>query len=337
MTDLKTSYMGLELKNPVIAGASNLMLDMDNVKRMEEAGAAAIVYKSLFEEQIELEALQLDEMIEEYSERHAEMITVFPTVEHAGPLEYLTNISKVKKNISIPVIASLNAVKKATWIEYSQRIEETGVDGIELNLFYIPRDTEKEGREVEERQLEIVKDVIDNLSIPVSLKLSSFYSNPMNFIKKMDMLGPDGFVLFNRLFQPDIDVSKGEQSFPFRLSSPGYHRLPLRFTGLLYDIIKSDLCSSSGIFNGDDVIKLILSGADCIQCVSTLYQNGIGHITKILEDIRSWMKEKGYGKLDDFRGSLSLKQQKDPFAYERAQYVDLLMKGVEVIKRDFKR
>jgi len=304
---------------------------------MEEAGAAAVVYKSLFEEQIELETLQLDEMIEEYSERHAEMITVFPSVEHAGPLEYLTNIRKVKKSTSVPVIASLNAVKRSTWTEYSKKIEETGVDGIELNLFYIPRHTKKEGREVEDEQLETVRDIIGNLSIPVSVKLSSFYSNPLNFIKKMDKLGPGGFVLFNRLFQPDIDAGKEEQSFPFRLSSPGYHRLPLRFTGLLYDTIDAHICSSSGIFEGEDVIKLILAGADCVQCVSTLYQNGIGHISKMLDDIRSWMKEKGYSSLDDFRGSLSMKQQNDPFAYERAQYVDLLMKGTEVIKKDFKR
>ena len=337
MTDLKTSYMGLELKNPIIAGASNLMLDMENIKRMEEAGAAAIVYKSLFEEQIELEALQLDEMMEEYSERNAEMVTVFPSFEHAGPLEYLTNIEKVKKSVSIPVIASLNALKKATWIEYSKKIEETGVDGIELNLFYIPRDPGKEGREVEDEQLETVRDVIESLSIPVSIKLSSFYSNPMNLIRKMDRLGPGGFVLFNRLFQPDIDAGREKQSFPFRLSSPGYHRLPLRFTGLLYDRIEADICSSSGIFNGEDVIKLILAGADCIQCVSTLYQNGIGHIARMLEDMSSWMEEKGYKKLDDFRGKLSMKQQKDPYAYERAQYVDLLMKGTEIIKKDFTR
>jgi len=337
MTDLKTSYMGLGLKNPIIAGASNLMMDMDNVRRMEESGAAAIVYKSLFEEQIELEALQLGEMIEEYSERHAEMISVFPSVEHAGPLEYLTNVRKVKESISIPVIASLNATRQDTWIEYSKKIEDTGVDGIELNLFYIPLDTEKGGSAVENDQLETVKDVVDNLSIPVSVKLSSFYSNPMNFIKKMDGLGPEGFVLFNRLFQPDIDIESQEQAFPFRLSSPGYHRLPLRFTGLLYDHINADICSSSGIFNGEDVIKLILSGADCIQCVSTLYQNGIGHIEKMLEEIRSWMKDKGFKKLDDFRGKLSMINQKDPYAYERAQYVDLLMKGADVIKRDFKR
>jgi dihydroorotate dehydrogenase (fumarate) len=337
MSDLSTSYMGLKLKNPVIAGASNLMLDMDNIRRMEEAGAAAIVYKSLFEEQIELEALQLDEMIEEYSERHAEMITIFPSVEHAGPMEYLSSIQKVKKSVSIPVIASLNATKRDTWIEYSRKIEETGVDGIELNLFYIPRDMERKGSLVEKEQLETVKDVIDNIDIPVSIKLSSFYSNPLNFIKQADGLGPGAFVLFNRLFQPDIDAEKQEQSFPFRLSSPGYHRLPLRFTGLLYDSIDADICSSSGIFDGKDAVKLILAGAGCIQCVSTLYQNGIGQIAKILEGINSWMKEKGYSKLDDFRGSLSMKNQKDPFAYERAQYVDLLMKGTDVIKKDFKR
>lgn len=337
MTDLKTSYMGLDLKNPVIAGASNLMLDMDNIKMIEEAGAAAIIYKSLFEEQIQLEKLQLDEMIEEYSERHAEMITVFPPVEHAGPLEYLTNIKKVKESVSIPVIASLNAINRNTWIEYAKKIEETGVDGIELNLFYIPRDAEKKGSSVEDEQLDIVKTVIDDLSIPVSVKLSSFYSNPLNFISKIDHLGPGSFVIFNRLFQPDIDIDKQEQSLPFRLSDPGYSRLPLRFTGLLYDNIKADICSSSGIFDGNDVVRFILAGADCIQCVSTLYKNGVGHITRMIEDIKSWMKEKDYKKLDEFRGTLSMKNQKDPFAYERAQYVDLLINGTEVIKKDFKR
>jgi len=337
MIDLKTSYMGIELKNPIIAGASNLMLDIGNIKRIEKAGAAAIIYKSLFEEQIQLEQLQLDEMTEEYTERSAEMITVFPNMEHAGPLEYLTSVKKAKDSVSIPVIASLNAVNKDTWIEYAKKIEETGVDGIELNLFYIPRDTKKEGSSVEDEQLDIVKSVIGDLSIPVSIKLSSFYSNPLNLINNMDSLNPGGMVLFNRLFQPDIDINKQEQSFPFRLSSPGYHRLPLRFTGLLYDNIRADICSSSGIFDGSDVIKLILAGADCIQCVSTLYKNGIGHIAVMLEDIKSWMKEKGYKKLDEFRGTLSMKNQKDPFAYERAQYVDLLMKGAEVIKKDFKR
>jgi len=337
MTDLTTSYMGIKLKNPIIAGASNLMRDMDNIKKMEASGAAAIVYKSLFEEQIELETLQLDEMTEEYSERNAEMITVFPSMEHAGPLEYLTNIRRVKKNISIPVIASLNAIKKATWIEYSKRIEETGVDGIELNLFYIPGNPAKEGRVVEEEQLQIVADVAANLSIPVGIKLSSFYSNPLNLIKKMDKLDPDGFVLFNRLFQPDIDIAREKQSFPFRLSKPGYHRLPLRFAGLLYGHIAADICSSSGIFSGGDAIRMMLAGARCIQCVSTLYRNGIGHIEKMLEEISAWMKEKGYKEIDDFRGSLSMKNLKDPYAYQRAQYVDLLMKGTDVIKKDFKR
>jgi len=332
MTNLKTSYMGLKLKNPLIAGASNLMLDLKNIKKIEEAGAAAIVYKSLFEEQIELEKLQLDEMIEEYSERNAEMVSIFPRMEHAGPLEYLVKLKKVKESISIPVIGSLNAVNRDTWIEYAKRIEDTGVDGIELNLFYIPRDTGRDGILIENEQLETVKTVVKKLSIPVAVKLSSFYSNPLNLIKKMDQLGPGGFVLFNRLFQPDIDTGKQEQSFPFRLSSPGYHRLPLRFTGLLYGNIDADICSSSGVFEGEDIIKLLLAGANCVQCVSTLYKNGIGHITTILEDIKKWMKDKGYKRIDDFRGRLSLKKQKDPFAYQRAQYVDLLIKGKPVLK-----
>ena len=332
MVDLKTSYMGLKLKNPVIVGASNLMLNLENIKRMEKAGAAAIVYKSLFEEQIELEKLQLDDMIEEYSERNAEMVNIFPRMEHAGPLEYLVKLKKVKQSVSIPVIGSLNAVNRDTWIEYARKIEETGVDGIELNLFYIPRDTGRDGILVENEQLEIVKTVVGSLSIPVAIKLSSFYSNPLNLVKKMDLLGPGGFVLFNRLFQPDIDTGKQEQSFPFRLSSPGYHRLPLRFAGLLYGNINADICSSSGVFGGEDIIKLLLAGASCIQCVSTFYKNGIGHIGTMLEEVGEWMKDKGYKSLGDFRGKLSLKQQKDPFAYQRAQYVDLLMKGKPVIK-----
>ncbi len=333
MVDLKTSYMGLKLKNPVIVGASNLMLDLKNIKKMEKAGAAAIVYKSLFEEQIELEKLQLDDMIEEYSERSAEMVNIFPRMEHAGPLEYLVRLKKVKQSVSIPVIGSLNAVNRNTWIEYARKIEETGVDGIELNLFYIPRDTGRDGILIENEQLEIVKTVVGSLSIPVAIKLSSFYSNPLNLVKKMDLLGPGGFVLFNRLFQPDIDTGKQEQSFPFRLSSPGYHRLPLRFTGLLCGNINADICSSSGVFEAEDIIKLLLAGASCIQCVSTLYKNGIGHIGTMLEEIGEWMKDKGYKSLGDFRGKLSLKQQKDPFAYQRAQYVDLLIKGKPVIKR----
>ena len=332
MVDLKTSYMGLKLKNPVIAGASNLMLDLKNIKKMEKAGAAAIVYKSLFEEQIELEKLQLDDMIEEYSERNAEMVNIFPHMEHAGPLEYLVRLKKVKESVSIPVIGSLNAVNRDTWIEYARKIEETGVDGIELNLFYIPRDTGRDGVLIENEQLEIVKTIVSSLSIPVAIKLSSFYSNPLNLIRKMDQPGPGGFVLFNRLFQPDIDIDKQEQSFPFKLSSPGYHRLPLRFTGLLYGNINADICSSSGVFGGEDIIKLLLAGASCIQCVSTLYKNGIGHINTMLEEVGEWMKDKGYKSLEDFRGKFSLKQQKDPFAYQRAQYVDLLIKGRPVIK-----
>ena len=332
MVDLKTSYMGLKLKNPVIAGASNLMLDLKNIKKMEKAGAAAIVYKSLFEEQIELEKLQLDDMIEEYSERNAEMVNIFPHMEHAGPLEYLVRLKKVKESVSIPVIGSLNAVNRDTWIEYARKIEETGVDGIELNLFYIPRDTGRDGVLIENEQLEIVKTIVSSLSIPVAIKLSSFYSNPLNLIRKMDQPGPGGFVLFNRLFQPDIDIDKQEQSFPFRLSSPGYHRLPLRFTGLLYGNINADICSSSGVFGGEDIIKLLLAGASCIQCVSTLYKNGIGYINTMLEEVGEWMKDKGYKSLEDFRGKFSLKQQKDPFAYQRAQYVDLLIKGRPVIK-----
>lgn len=336
MADLQTSYMGIKLANPLICGASGLMSDIDNIVSMEKNGAAAVVYKSLFEEQIELERLQLDEMTEEYTERHAEMITPFPHMEHAGPLEHLLKLKKVKQGVSIPVIASLNALSPQTWLEYARKIEETGVDAIELNLFYVPGDTGPDGAGIEKDQLDIVSSVAKSLSIPVSVKLSSFYSNPLNLISKMDREGIKGVVLFNRFFQPDIDIDAEEQAFPFRLSSPGYHRLPLRFTGMLYGKINADICSSSGVFYGNDMIKLILAGASCIQCVSTLYKNGIGHIGSMLEDLDRWMKKKGYKNLKEFRGKLSSGKLKDPFAYHRAQYVDLLMGGKPVIKEGFR-
>jgi dihydroorotate dehydrogenase (fumarate) len=183
----------------------------------------------------------------------------------------------------------------------------------------------------------VVSEVVKKLTIPVSVKLSSFYSNPLNLVRRMDNAGVKGFVLFNRLFQPDIDTSAEKQAFPLRLSSPGYHRLPLRFTGLFYGNIKADICSSSGIFYGNDIVKLILAGANCVQCVSALYKNGISHIGSMLDELAGWMKQKGYNSLKEFRGKLSMNNLKDPFAYQRAQYVDLLMEGRPVIKESFKR
>jgi dihydroorotate dehydrogenase (fumarate) len=333
MADLKIKYLGIELKNPVIIGASNIVADIKNIKIAEDNGAAAIVYKSLFEEQIQLESAQMDDELHEYDERHAEMVSLFPLIEHAGPEEHLMNLRKVKESIGIPVIASLNAVYKETWVEYAQLIEQTGVDAIELNFYYVPRDMFTDGSTVNEKQIDILKAVSEKVKLPVSVKLSPFYANPLNIVSQMDKAGAGGFVLFNRLFQPDIDIDKEEHYTPSNLSVPEDNRLALRFTGLLYGKIKGDICSSTGIFTGRDVAKMLLAGAKCVQVVSTIYRNKMEYIKTIIAELSSWMDSKGYKKIDDFRGKLSNENLNDPFVYKRAQYIDLLLKSDKIFKK----
>lgn len=331
MANLKTSYMGIELKNPVIVGASNIVNNLENVKKAEAAGAGAIVYKSLFEEQIQLENAQLDDKLSEYSERNAEMVNLFPNIEHAGPEEHLFNLARVKKAIKIPVIASLNAMIKTSWIDYAKKIEDMGVDALELNFYYVPRDVNFDGNDIVSEQVDILKAVKQAVKIPVSVKLSPFYANPLNLVSKLDEAGADSFVLFNRLFQPEIDMEKEEHFTPFNLSTPEDNRLPLRFTGLLYKNVKGSICANTGIFTGQDVAKMILAGADCVQVVSTLYKNKIEYIGTILKDLEAWMNSKGYSSLSDFRGRLSNNKINDPFVYKRAQYIDLLLKSDEIL------
>jgi dihydroorotate dehydrogenase (fumarate) len=333
MVDLKTKYLGLELKNPIIVGASNLVTKPDNIKRAEQSGAAAIVYKSLFEEQIQLESAQMDDELEEYNERNAEMVKLFPTIEHAGPEEHLVNLRKVKESVNIPVIASLNAIYEESWIEYARLLEQTGVDALEFNFYYIPHDTETDGRDVKNQQLDILKAVKSKVRLPISVKMSPFYANPLNVVAQMDQLGVNGFVLFNRLFQPDIDIDKEQHFSPFNLSNPDDSKLSLRFAGLLYGTISGSICSNTGIYSGADVIKMILAGADCVQIVSTVYKNKVEYISTILNDLQTWMESKNYKKLNDFRGKLSNKNLNDPFVYKRAQYIDLLLKSDQIFKK----
>ena len=227
MANLTTKYMGLNLKKPVIVGASNLVKDIDHIRKMKEPGAAAIVYKTLFEEQIELERLQLSEELNQYNERHAEMISLFPDIEHAGPTEHLMHLGKRWRIVTIPVIASLNCTFEETWVEYAKLIEQTGVNAIELNFYSIPGDFKKEGKAIINEQLDVVNHVKKSLKIPVSVKLSPFYTNVLNVVQMMYFEGVDGFVLFNRLFQPDIDIEKEEHHFPYHLSHEDDNRLPI--------------------------------------------------------------------------------------------------------------
>ncbi len=333
MVDLSTSYMGLELKNPIIAGASRLTRKTESIKRLEAEGAAAIVYKSLFEEQVKLENLQVSEITEEYDDRHPEMIDVFPNIEDTGPKEHLYAVEQAKKAVNIPVIASLNATGKDVWIDYAKKLEDTGVDALELNIYHSPDSKNTEPRIIEDLQIAIVKEIKKAVNIPVSVKLSFFYSNPFNFIKIADAEGVDGFVLFNRLLEPDIDTEKEEYTNQFNLSNSFDNRLPLRYTAILYKEIKSDICSSTGIFTGEDVVKMILAGASCIQCVSTLYINSIKQIGNMLEGLETWMKKKGYKRIRDFRGKLSRKNIKDPFIFGRNQYVDILLNQEPILRQ----
>lgn len=333
MAILKTTYMGLELKNPLIVGASSLTFDLEILKAIEKAGAGAVVVKSLFEEQILLEELEMQNELEEYVERHAEMTHLFPTLKHAGAREHLHRLKKAKETIGIPVIASLNAMHPDTWLEYALEIEKTGVDGIELNFYTTPKDFEVEGKVIIQSQLDILSTVKKALKIPVSVKLSPFYTNPLDVIKKMDSKEIQSFVIFNRLFQPDIDIEKEELTQTLYMSSSSDSRLTLQFTGLLYKNIVADICSCSGIMYGDDAIKMLLAGATVFEVVSTVYQNGVTQITTILSELEAWMDSKGYKSIEDFRGKLAKKNLKDPFAYRRAQYVEILMRHNEVLKK----
>jgi len=333
MADLTTTYMGVKLKNPLILGASNLVTKPEVMKELEEAGIAAIVYKSLFEEQIQLEGLQFDEEMKDYAERNSEMIRLFPDIVNAGPKEHLYNLKKLKEHSSIPVFASLNAMYEPSWVEYAKALEETGVDGLELNLYATPGYFEVGASSIEDKQYQIVKSVKKTVNIPVSVKLSPFYTNTLNFIKKLDEAGVDGFVLFNRFFQPEIDIENEIFDFPWELSQPRDHQLSLRYAGLLHGNIEASICASRGIYTSEDVIRLLLAGADVVQIVSAIYKNQPAIVGTMLTEIEAWMLKKGYKSLDDFRGKLSRKNLKDPFTYQRAQYVDILTNSEEIFKK----
>jgi dihydroorotate dehydrogenase (fumarate) len=298
---------------------------MKTIKKIEESGAGAIVMKSLFEEEIQLQRLKMDEDLVKYNDRYAEMLDFFPKLEHAGPDEHLMWITKTKETVSIPVIASLNAVEMDTWTQWARKIESAGADALELNLIDFPEDPKKTAQELEDRQILILKAVRNAVSIPISVKISGTYTNPLNFISRIDEAHADGIVLFNRFFEPDIDSVNLENTFPFYLSNRGDYRRSLRFTAMASGRIKAGICGSCGIFEGNDIIKMVLAGAQCAQVVSTLYRNGVNYIGTMLAEINQWMDKKGYATIDEFRGKLRIDKIPDPRIYTRAHYAKLLM------------
>ncbi|MFA8298721.1 MAG: dihydroorotate dehydrogenase-like protein [Hyphomicrobiales bacterium] len=333
--NLKSKYLNLELDNPIIVGASNLSADLKVLESLQEAGAGAIVYKSLFEEQIQIENLQTWEEMKEYNDRNAEMTTIFPDesrYEH-GPEEFIYEFKKARKLLKIPLIASLNCVYDDTWYEYAKRLEKAGADALELNFYSVPKDFEMDGSAIFKEQVDTLTGVKNAIKIPVSVKLSPFYTNPLYAIKELEKAGADGFALFNRLYQPDIDIEKEKLDLKYQSSEASEHCLPLRYAGLLYGNTKASIACGSGIHTSEDIIRMLLAGADATHIVTTIYKHGPDIISKMKDEISEWMKRKGYMKIDDFKGKLSKKNiTNDPFAYRRAQYVDAIMN----IKRFFK-
>ena len=326
MKNLKTTYMGIELENPIILGACNMSNKIEDLKKAQENGVGAIVFKSLFEEQIQLERLQFEDRLTQYDHIHAQMITTHPNIQYAGSEKHLVKLRNAKEKLSVPIIASLNAVNDDSWLEYAMELASTGVDGLELNIYQIPLDFEKSASEIEEKQIDIVRRIKEKISIPVSVKLSSDYTNVLSFIKHLDAVGVNGVVLFNSFFQPDIDIDSEKHKKRFDLSREGEFKKSLRYAGLLSGNIKADICSSRGIFTGNEIVKHILSGASAVQMVSALYKNGLEHVSVANKQLSDWMENKGYNSIDEFRGKLSQKNLgPDSLVYRRAQYVDLLL------------
>ncbi len=325
--DLKTTYMGMTLKSPLVVGScAPLTEEIDNIKRMEDAGAAAVILHSFFEEQLRQEQLELHHHLTYGTESFAEALTYFPEPEifHVGSDEYLNHIQQAKEMVDMPIIASINGSTLGGWLDYSQKIQQAGADALELNIYYVPTDLDIPGGEIEQNYLDILKAVKSEINIPVAIKLSPYFSNMANMAKRLSEAGADGLVLFNRFYQPDIDLNNLEVYPNVLLSSPQAMRLPMRWIAILYGKIEADLASTSGIHHASDVIKMVMTGAKITQVVSALLRHGIHYLATLEEGMRNWMEENEYESIQQMQGSLSQLHCPDPAAFERSQYMKAL-------------
>jgi len=324
--DLTTTYMGLKLKNPIVPSSSPLSQSVDNVKKMEDAGAAAVVVYSLFEEQITHESGELDHYLSYGTESYAEALSYFPEPEqfHLTPFQYLDHIANLKKAVNIPVIGSLNGVSTGGWIKYAKNIEQAGADALELNVYYIATNPNITGSEVETMYVDVLTEVKKNVKIPVAMKLSPFFTSTSNMARRLDKAGADGLVLFNRFYQPDFDLENLEVVPNLVLSSNWEMRLPLRWIAILYDNVKASLGATSGIHSHEDVIKVMMAGGDVAMMASELLVKGIGRITEILDGMKEWMEKNEYDSIKMMKGSMSQKKIAQPAAFERANYMKVL-------------
>ncbi len=324
--DLTTKYMGLELKNPIVPSASPLSQTVDSVKKLEDAGASAIVVYSLFEEQITHESGELDHYLSYGTESFSEATSYFPQPEeyNTGPYEYIDHIANLKKAVDIPIIGSLNGISAGGWVQYAKSIQEAGADALELNIYYVPTNMQLTSEEVEKMYVDTLKAVKEQVNIPVSVKLGPFFTSFANMAKKMDDAGADGLVLFNRFYQPDFDLEKLEVVPNLVLSTNWEMRLPLRWIAILYGNIKASLAATSGIQNHLDVLKVMMAGGDVAMIASEILRNGYDIIGEIIEGMKNWMEENEYDSIDMMKGSMSQKSCAEPAAFERANYMKLL-------------
>ncbi len=326
MLDLTTTYMGLTLKNPVVPSASPLSKTVGGIKRMEDAGAAAVVMYSLFEEQIDLEALSLHHFLEQGAYSYAEALTYFPSAAeyNRGPDGYLELIREAKEAVDIPIIGSLNGVTPGGWTRYARLIEEAGADALELNVYLIPTRLDQPADAIEQVYLDVLKDVKANVSIPVAMKLSPFFSSIPHMAHRLDQAGANGLVLFNRFYQPDFDLEELTVTPHLMLSTPWEMRLPLRWIAILYGRLQASLALTTGIHTPEDVVKAIMAGADIAQTASALLEHGIGKIGELVAGLQQWMEEHEYESVQQMKGALSQRKVAEPAAFERANYMKVL-------------
>jgi dihydroorotate dehydrogenase (fumarate) len=321
--DLSTTYLGLKLRTPLVPSASPLSEEVDNIKRLEDSGASAVVLYSLFEEQLRRDRMELAHHMDAGTNSFAEALTYFPEPDELklGPEEYLKHIARAKAAVTIPVIASLNGSSPGGWTEYAKQIQQAGADALELNIYYIPGDMDLTGAEVEQTYIDILKAVKSEVSIPVAVKLSPFFSNFANMAKRLDDAGANGLVLFNRFYQPDINLELLEVQPNILLSTPMAMRVPLRWVAMLHGRLKASMAGTSGIHRATDVLKMLMAGADVTMLCSVLLRHGAKQIEVIERDLLAWMEEHEYESVTQLKGSLSQRNSDDPGAFERAQYM----------------
>jgi len=321
--DLSTTYLGMKLRSPLIPAPSPLSKDLDNIKKMEDAGASAVVLYSLFEEQIRADSMELAHHTTAHTDSFAEALSFFPETDdyHLGPDEYLEHVRKAKAAVDIPIIASLNGQSLGGWTEYARKIEEAGADALELNIYYIPTDPTLTSEQVEGTYLKILDSVKATTKLPVAVKLSPHFTNVANMARRFDQAGVDGLVLFTRFYQPDIDLDELEVKPSIILSAPQALRAPLTWIGILYGKVKADLAATSGIHGAQDALKVLMAGAKVTMLCSALLRHGIEHVSAIETGMRDWMEQHEYKSVEQMQGSLSQQHCPDPSAFERVQYI----------------